>query len=276
MRFIILVASIFSVLDSVSQIKCGSVIEDSMVAFHRGEELHYDIKYSSAMVTTSIADVKFQTEIDNGAYKISALGKTRPFYSIFFEIEDLYNTWLDRNTLRPLRTTSNIREGGYRYRTDFRYNWSDMTVHTMGQNIKRGATYNKTMPLIACSFDALALFYNLRCVNINEIEIGRRYRLDLVLEDTIRTVEYRLVGRETMKVNRVGEFKTLKVACTIATESGDALKDGSEFYIWLSDDRNRIPIYMESPIRVGSIKVYINNWVNLKHPFDYKDLSRRR
>lgn len=256
-----------SLLHSTAQIKCGTQISESDIAFQSGEELSYNVKYSSAIFTTSVADVYFSTWIESNTYRVSALGKTRPFYNVFFEIEDHYNTWLDKQTLRPVRTTSRIKEGGYQYRTEFNYSWSNMTVNTLGQNIKRGTTYTKKLSLINCSFDALALFYNLRCVNLNNMEIGKKYKLDLVLEDTIRTAEYRLIGRESIKIADLGRFNTLKFACTIATESGDALKDGSEFFIWLSDDKNRIPIYMESPIRVGSIKVYLSSWANLKHSF---------
>lgn len=255
-------------LFSSAQMQCGKEIDPRVIAFQGGEELTYDVKYSAAVISTSIADVNFRTEVENNSYKITAVGKTRPFYSIFFAMEDVYHTWLDKSTLRPLRTTSSIREGGYQYRTAFDYNWQTNTVKTFGQNIKRGSTYNRTMPLMPCSFDALALFYNLRCVDMSTMTYGVRYHLDLVLEDTVRRVSYRLLGRETRTIEGVGNFRTIKVACQIATSSGDALKDGSEFFIWLSDDKNRIPIYMESPIRVGSIRVYLTSWRRLRFPFD--------
>lgn len=257
-------------LHALSQIQCGKAIDPQSISFQHGEELKYEVKYSASIFTTSIADVTFHTQVEQNGFKITAIGKTRPFYSIFFEMEDIYHTLLSRETLRPIRTTSRIREGGYQYRTAFDYNWNTNKVKTFGQNIKSGNSYNKTMTLTDCSYDALALFYNLRCVDISTMKFGEKRRLNLVLEDTIRTVEYRLIGREEFKLDKKNTFRTIKVACQIATASDDALKDGSEFYIWLSDDNNRIPIYMESPIRVGSIKVYLSGWVNLKFPFNAK------
>lgn len=253
-----------------SSIVSANARDTIIAAFKDGEKLSYDVKYSSALFTSSIADVVMDVKHEGTKYKITAIGKTRPFYGAFFEIEDVYHSWIDVGTMRPLRTTSKIKEGGYQYRTAFDYNWSNNIVHTLGQNIKRGTTYTKAMPLKEDSFDALALFYNMRCVDMAMIVPHKRYKLNLVLEDTIRVVEYRLLGPDITKINKVGKFRTLKVACTIATESGDALKDGSEFYIWLSDDKNRIPIYMESPIRVGSIKVYLNKWEGLRYPFTAK------
>lgn len=256
---------------AISSVVSATGARDTIIAaFKGGEKLSYDVKYSSALFTSSIADVVMDVKHEGTKYQITAVGKTRSFYSVFFEIEDVYNSWLDVGTLRPLKMSSKIKEGGYQYRNSFDYNWNLKVVSTFGQNIKRGATYTKVMPLQSDSFDALALFYNMRCVDLATIEPNKRYKLNLVLEDTIRVVEYRLMGPDITKINKVGRFRTLKVACTIATESGDALKDGSEFYIWLSDDKNRIPIYMESPIRVGSIKVYLNEWENLRYPFTAK------
>ncbi len=36
--------------------------------------------------------------------------------------------------------------------------------------------------------------------------------------------------------------------------------------IWITDDENKIPVYIESPVRVGSINGYISGYKNLKYP----------
>lgn len=41
-------------------------------------------------------------------------------------------------------------------------------------------------------------------------------------------------------------------------------------FIWLTDDQNRLPIYMESPIKVGTIKARITEMSNLKYPLTSK------
>jgi len=46
--------------------------------------------------------------------------------------------------------------------------------------------------------------------------------------------------------------------------------DGSEFFIWLSDDENKIPLHLESPIRVGSVNAYITGYKGLKYPLTSK------
>ena len=37
--------------------------------------------------------------------------------------------------------------------------------------------------------------------------------------------------------------------------------------LWVSDDKNRIPVRIKADILVGSIKADLENFKNLKHPF---------
>ena len=262
---------------------CGEAINADDLAFGPGETLNYSIMYSAAVFRTDIADIEIRTSSDKigstDCYQIYGRGKTRPFYSVFFDMEDIYISWLEKSTLRPVRMTSELKEGGYRYRQAFDYDWDNMNVHTMGQNIKRERTYLKDMTLLPCSYDALALFYNMRSNHeVFKMKSGDKLTLDLVLEDTIRSVQLRFMGKEKKKVEGLGEFNTLKYGCQIATSSDESFEDGSEFFIWLTDDKNRIPVHLETPIRVGKVTVRLSGWSDLKHPFESVviNTSRRR
>ena len=81
---------------------------------------------------------------------------------------------------------------------------------------------------------------------------------------------YRFVGREVKKIRTMGKFRTLKFACQIGTSEGYSFTDGDEFFIWISDDRNKIPLWLESPIRIGSICAYITGTKGLKYPLESK------
>ena len=46
------------------------------------------------------------------------------------------------------------------------------------------------------------------------------------------------------------------------------LDDGTEFEVWISDDRNKIPLYIKSPIKVGSVQAYLTSYEGLRYPLD--------
>jgi len=43
-------------------------------------------------------------------------------------------------------------------------------------------------------------------------------------------------------------------------------KEGDEMTVWVSDDKNRIPLLVETPILVGSIKAKVQSIKNNKYP----------
>ena len=243
-------------------------------AFAHGEELEYAVSYKVSFVNTDVAGVTFRTTLgDYGgrrAYTVDAHGVVYPFYKWFFDLNDQYVSTLDSATLRPLELRSEIREGKYRYSTRFVYDWDSRVVNNTFRNHKNPDSNHKRLDLSDGSYDALASFFNLRCADLTGIERSGSSLMNLVLEATIRPIRCRFLGREVKNIRGTGKFRTLKFRCELATSTGESFEDGSEFTIWISDDRNRIPLYVESPIRVGSIRARLISWKNLKYPLDSK------
>jgi hypothetical protein len=246
--------------------------------FVGGEKLTYAVSHSY-IKSASVIGVVFQTSattVDGrDAYRVQATGKTLSGYRAFFDLNDLYESYLDAGTLRPVRFASRLQENKYRFRADYAYDWERGVVDTRFRKLSNPNETHKEMKLPEGAGDALALFYNLRCEDIGSMKVGERHDLHLVLDDTVRVIRYRYMGRETKKIGRAGRFKTLKIVCSMATSAdinvqGELFADGSEFSLWLSDDRNRIPLYIESPIKFGSIVASMTKFEGLKHPLTSK------
>jgi len=52
----------------------------------------------------------------------------------------------------------------------------------------------------------------------------------------------------------------------VTSAPGESFDEGAQFYIWISDDLNRIPLQMQSPIRVGSVRIRLTGHSGLRHP----------
>ncbi len=244
-------------------------------AFACGEKLEYMVSYRAKLVPNSdVATVTVNTtcpKLDGReTYRVEGKGRVQPFFRWFFDLNDTYNTWLDVNTLRPLKFTADLREGSYRFTNTILYDWSTMTANSKYRNLKRPNTDERNLPLTYESCDAIAQFFNLRATNTDGFVPGQAMIMQVVLEDTIRKVQYKFLAREERDVKGFGRFKTLKFSCQLATSTGESFEDGSEFFVWISDDLNKIPLYIESPIRVGSIRARITKFENLKYPLDSK------
>ena len=239
------------------------------LAFGDNERLEFVVSYRARLVpNTEVADVVVTTSRQGDRFTIIGHGRCRPFFRWFFDLDDRYTTVMDAASLRPISASARIREGKYAFNSDLLFDWSSMVVHSTYRNLKRPDDLHKTMPITNNSVDGISLFYRLRNTDISTLRVGVAMPLELVLEDTIRTVNYKFLGREVVNVPGLGRFHSLKFSCQLATSQGESFQDGSEFYVWISDDRNHIPLLVESPIRVGSIRARLAKFSGLRYPVE--------
>ncbi|MCC8089270.1 MAG: DUF3108 domain-containing protein [Rikenellaceae bacterium] len=242
-------------------------------AFSSGEKLIYVVSYSIG-VKADLAEVVFEVKEvkmkGSDTYHINAVAQTYTSFNWFFILRNEYSSWLRKEDLKPVYAESNIREGSYRKSANMTYDWDKKIVNTWWKNLKIGTDNYRTLNLTDDSFDGLALFFNLRNTPLEEVKDGFSGYIELVLDDKVKRLEYKFLGREEKTISKVGKFNTLKFSCQLTTSVDESFEDGSEFYLWLSDDENKIPIYLESPIRIGSVKARIKKYSNLKHPINKK------
>lgn len=250
----------------------GAILAASAQLYVPGETLHYRMSYKAKLFpNTEVAKVVMQTSettLDGlPAYKVYGYGETAKAFNWILPVNDAYSIWIDPATLRTKRFESNLHEGDYTFRSTYIYDWHNLNVHTRWQSRTRPEKF-KTMKISNQSMDPLSLYFNLRTVSDEDIKDGYTKTLEMVLEDTVRYLKFRFDGREVKKVRNLGKFNTLRFRCKIATSTATAFRDGTEFIVWISDDRNKIPLYIESPIKVGSVCAYLSSYEGLRYPLD--------
>ena len=242
--------------------------------YHAGEVLRYKVAYRAKLIpNTEMATVVMRTSLDTlggrPVYKVFGEGKIMPSYRWFFNIDDKYTIYVDTLTKRTLRFESDLYEGGYTFRSHYDYDWQSMQVRTWSQS-RQNEPRENAMTLTEHSMDPVSLYYNLRSIDASLFTDDEPRELEMVLENKIRHLRYRFLGREECRVPKKGRFRTLKFACTLGSSEEFSFTDGSEFFIWITDDRNKFPVMLESPIRVGSVRAYISGWEGLAYPLDAK------
>ena len=241
-------------------------------AFRNGEMLTLKVSYRAKLipnteVATVVMSVADTTINGHPYYCIYANARTMPSFRWFYNLDDTYRSYIDTTTFRPVLSTSQIRENGYRAWSRFEYDW-DNGVSVNTKQRRQDSPTEHRIPIEGESYDGVSLFYDLRTIDPATLVEDEDRTIALLLNDTVRYINYRYLGRERKKVRNVGTFRTLKFSCQLATSTGESFDDGSEFFIWISDDRNKIPVFFESPIRVGSVRAYISKFEGLRFPVE--------
>jgi hypothetical protein len=85
----------------------------------------------------------------------------------------------------------------------------------------------------------------------------------MFLDKEVFEMYIRYIGKETIKT-KYGKFKAIKFKPLLV--KGTIFEGGEKMTVWVSDDANHIPVRIESPISVGSVKVDMISRNNLRHP----------
>ncbi len=256
----------------------GSMLYAQTTAFKGGEELRYMAEYKIGFFNVEVATVDFTVEDvelkNQDCYKVRAIAQIMPQYKWFFDLRDIYTVWLRKKDMKPIYLESDIHEGSYTLVGNFRYNWDSMIVKTYENRPVWEKPKHNILKLKDETLDAISMFYNMRNLPDSVININHSTTLQLVFANRIRTVQYRFIGRETIRLDGFGKQETLRFRCQLANDSGVSFKDGDEFDLWLSDDKNRIPLFMESPIKVGKVRVRLFEANGIIEPLKKRNRNR--
>jgi hypothetical protein len=80
---------------------------------------------------------------------------------------------------------------------------------------------------------------------------------------------FRYIGIENKKLKNVGTFECLKFYCAIGSQ-GTMFHEGEDMFIWVTNDKNHIPLWAESPILIGNVKARITKIQGNRYPLTSK------
>lgn len=240
------------------------ICETENNVFQAGEKIVYKLYYNWNFVWLAAGEVTFQVNGLDEQYHITVRGKTYPSYEWFYAVDDKYESYLDKKTLLPEIHIKDVHEGGY---TRFDRTVFDQIDHTAVSS--RGANRNdlqdKYMDLDGCMHDLISIVYYARNLDPNAMTKGQEIPIKILMDQEIHPLALKYIGREERtKVKGVGFYDTQIFSPQLI--AGEVFKEGDEMKIYVSNDRNKIPVLIESPVSVGSVKAVLKSYEGLKYP----------
>ena len=255
--------------DSTSCIPVRSV-SDSDLAFAHGESASFTLHYEWGAIDSDVgsATVRLDSVTFNGhkAYRCTMHGRTTRLYDFFFKVREDFQSWFTRDGLHPLKFYRHSQEGDYEAKNLYIYDRTPGNQRIIADlyTSKVGAS-SQEIPLTPCTFDLPTLFYFARNMDFDVIEPGKRHPMTFAIDDEVFNVYFILFGRETIRVKGLGTVNTIKFAAKLL--EGEVFKGEADMLIWVTDDDNRLPVYFEAPLLVGTAKGRMTSYENLKYPF---------
>lgn len=242
--------------------------ETADVPFQSGEELVYKIYYNLNFVWIPAGEVTFKVEDEGSRYHFSATGVTYDSYEWFYKVRDYYHTYADKQTLLPQTSIRHVNENKYRIydKVDFDQK-NRKAVYNRGRT-QETATLNGTLTLTDCMHDVLSIIYYCRTLDYSAVKNGQEYPVKVMLDEETHSLKYKFMAREEKSIRGLGKFNAMRFSPQLV--AGNVFNEDAKMKIWASDDANKIPLMIESPVSVGSVKVVLKSWKGLRYDMTAK------
>lgn len=241
------------------------------IAFAAGEELNYKVAYDWGLIWVESAHASFKVKSGslNGrsCYVLNGSGSTYPKYDWFYKVRDVFETHLDSESFRPLKFRADILEGSKKDKHTYIFNNAQKKAYTI---INHGTSPVKvdTVKIHPCTIDVLTAIYYARNIDYSKCKVNDTVSISLLLDGKVYAIYVRYLGKEQFTSKELGRYNTVKFSPLLV--EGSIFKKGEGMTVWVSDDKNKLPLYIETPIIVGTIKVRLTSYKGLKNPEDAK------
>ena len=238
--------------------------------FKAGEKLEYKVYYNWKAVWMGAAFASFEVNetIKDGRPVLHtyAVGQTLKRYNWFYKVNDIYQSYLDAETYQPVHFIREIEEGSYSKQLEYYFNHESQEVF-IDYMIRKGKTKyeDETRDIKNCTFDLLSIVYHTRNIDYSNMEINDSIPLNLFMDGRMYDVGVRFLGRDTLETEH-GTFRCVKISPTLL--NGYIFDGDEEMTIWATDDENKVPLLIESPLNVGAVKAYLTSYENLLYNMD--------
>ncbi|HEV7389108.1 MAG TPA: DUF3108 domain-containing protein [Gemmatimonadaceae bacterium] len=221
-------------------------VKHARVPFAVGEKMEYDVKFGVLRVGNAHMEV---VGLDNL--------RGRPAWhtafwvrggNFMYRVNDVYQSWMDAETLSSLRFVQELEEGGKDTERRFEiYPERSIFVQTSKQPAKEE-------PSVSQPLDDGSFLYFIRTI---PLEVGQTYDFNRYFRPDRNPVRIKVVRKEKLTVP-AGTFNAIVIQPVIKTKG--IFSENGHAEIWLSDDDRHIMLQLKSKLSFGSLNLFLKSY----------------
>jgi hypothetical protein len=226
----------------------GLLATPALAAFSVPERLVFDISWSGIVAGTAVQEVSQESD----GVRIVSTARSADWLSVFFAVDDRIEAVMGKGAEGklfglPKSFRENIREGHSRYHKDITFDHGRQCAVIFNHLEKNPDRKTTSLPITPITYDSLSCLYHAR---LQKLAPGSVFYIDIFDGKRLHNTEVKVLRRETLTTD-LGVFKTVVIMPVLKTQ-GVFSKTG-DLFIWLTDDERRVPIKMQSKVKIGSV-----------------------
>lgn len=230
-----------------------------------GEVLHYRIHYGVLNAGTATLSTHKTNYAGSPHLYVKGVGRSTGAVRAFFKVDDLYESYINLSSGLPSYYVRNVKEGGYSQHLTAKFNHRNHTLVLTDK--KTPSNGSKNIQTVRGIQDMLSAFYKLRGLDSLDLRPGNVIKMNVWIDDGMFPFQLRVDRVENLKT-KFGTVSTIRI--TPMVMSGRVFKAKESVKMWVSNDKNHVPLLVEAELAVGSLKASIESYSGVKYPLQFR------
>ncbi|NDV65885.1 DUF3108 domain-containing protein [Bacteroides sp. 224] len=236
-------------------------------AFKEGEVLSYDLYFKYGLLYTKAGRSSLTVTNDyyNGqkAYKMKLTAKSSGVAKKFFSMSDTLTAYTTKAVV-PLAYMKDAHESKDHTieRATYQYNPNGVKLRTISRRNNK-LRYDTIHVSPTCMYDMLSILYYVRTINYDGMKKGDEVVVPCFSGRSKIQMSIQYEGTDKVSANDKRDYNCHKL---VLIAKDDAFENGDEaMKVYITNDANKIPIRIESKLKVGSTRVILNGYEGLRN-----------
>lgn len=217
-------------------------------AWNAGEHLVFSVEYGFYKAGTATMSVVGTERVNGGmCYHIRTTAESNSFISKIYKVRDRVESYIDMRGIFSRRFEKRLREGGYSS-NEFVDLYHDRMI-ALSTKEKRALV---VIPLYVQ--DILSTLYYIRTF---DLKVGKTETIETYADGKVYPLKVLVIKKEKVEVP-AGTFMCYKVEPVLKSEG--IFRQKGRLIVWLTDDKNKIPVKMTSKVAIGNIATKLESY----------------
>ena len=239
-------------------------------AFQAGEKLTYDLYYKYGIINMKGGNATLNTESttynSTDAYKLTLHASTSGLIGSIYSIEDTLISYMDKNLVPLLFVKGADEMKDYRReRQIYKYQNGKTFIRTI-RHRNGELSFDENIITDRCTYDMMSILAFARTLNYSNMQRGDNTQVQFITGKRLVNMYIRYLGKSSMKVNNGNTYNAIELSLMILDK---AFVDQEEaMRVWITDDENKLPLQINSKLKIGEMRVVLKDISGNKHPLN--------
>ena len=237
-------------------------------AFASGEDIKYDLYLNLGFFNAragrgslSVTEANYRGE---NAYKMVMLFNTSGLAGSLYTVNDTLTSFIDKD-IRPLLFTKEAFEGKDYSVERQSYTYDGDKVKIRAFRVMNGKEqFDEVVTTEYCTYDYLSVLPYIRNLDYADMRPGDRHHIRFIAGRKPVNMYVNYQGISSVKANNGKNYEVINLTMTILDDAFSNQKEALKAS--LTNDENRIPVIIDTSLRIGTIRAVLRDVSGTRHP----------